>query len=37
LPEGDFEASLADWIIQAKVGDIVAKHRAAGEGRCTTL
>jgi D-tagatose-bisphosphate aldolase class II non-catalytic subunit len=29
FPPGDFGPSLADWIIHAKVGDIVAKYRAA--------
>jgi D-tagatose-bisphosphate aldolase class II non-catalytic subunit len=36
LPEGDVGASLAEWIVQAKVGDVVAKYRAAA-GRSAVI
>lgn len=33
LPRDDVDASLADWIIQAKVGEVVARYRAASGRR----
>jgi D-tagatose-bisphosphate aldolase class II non-catalytic subunit len=33
LPRGDVGASLAEWIIQANVGEVVAKYRAAAARR----